>query len=108
MIYLQNTTDPQVLFIPRSVETPEGSIVFRAKNTIDLSVDVDVEVTDLRTSGLYYNVAVALPEGVPDGEYEYNLSVGDTTLSTGLLVVGERKDPNEYNKEVTYEQYETE
>lgn len=108
MIYLQNTTDPQVVFVPRNVETPEGSIVFRAKSTIDLAVEVDMVVTDLRTSDLYYNIAVALPEGIPDGEYEYTLSVGDNILSSGMMMVGEASDPSEYNKDITYEQYETE
>ena len=108
MIYLQNTTEAQVMFIPRNGETPRGSLVFKAKSTIDLSMEVNQVVTDLQTSDLYFNLAVTLPDGIPDGEYEYSLYAGEILVSSGLLVIGENFRPSEYNKEITYEQYETE
>lgn len=109
MIYLQNTTESQVMFIPRSNgDTPQGDLVFKAKSTIDLEEEINQVVTDLQTSGLYYNLAVTLPAGLPDGEYEYSLSAGEILVSSGLLVIGENFRPSEYNKEVTYEQYESE
>ena len=108
MIYLQNTTESQVMFIPRSDAVPHGDLVFKARNTIDLEVEINEVVTDLQTSELYYNLAVTLPADLPDGEYEYSLAVGDTILSSGLLVIGENFSPSEYNKTITYEQYETE
>lgn len=108
MIYLRNTTDAQVMFIPRNGGTPQGDLVFRARNTIDLAVEVNRAVTDLRTSDLYLNVAIELPVGLPDGEYEYTLLSGETRVSSGLLVIGEYAKPSEYDKEIRYEQYETE
>jgi hypothetical protein len=108
MIYLQNTTDPQVMFIPRSDAVPQGDLVFKARNTIDLEVEINEVVTDLQTSDLYFNLAISLPADLPNGEYEYTLAVGEIRLSTGLLVIGENSHPSEYNKEITYEQYETE
>ena len=45
---------------------------------------------------------------ITDGEYEYTLSYEDSVLSTGLLVVGDFAKPDQYNKEIIYEQYETE
>lgn len=108
MIYLHNTTEPQVIYVPRNMETPQGDIVFRAKSTIDLAVEVEMVVINLETSALYYNIAVTLPAGVPDGEYEYSLSVGDTIIASGLLAIGGYSDPSQYNKDITYEQYETE
>lgn len=109
MIYLQNTTESQVMFIPRSNgDIPQGDLVFKAKSTIDLEEEINQVVTDLQTSGLYYNLAVTLPAGLPDGEYEYSLSAGEILVSSGLLVIGENFRPSEYNKEVTYEQYESE
>lgn len=107
MIYLHNTSEAQVVFISRNGVTPEGDLVFKAKSTIDLT-DFSQVVTDLQTSDLYYNLAVTLPADLPDGEYEYTLAVGDTILSSGLLVIGENFSPEEYNKTITYEQYETE
>jgi hypothetical protein len=108
MIYLQNTTESQVMFIPRSDAVPQGDLVFKARNTIDLEVEINEVVTDLQTSDLYFNLAITLPADLPNGEYEYTLAVGEIRLSTGLLVIGENSHPSEYNKEITYEQYETE
>ena len=107
MIYLHNTSEAQVVFIPRNGVTPEGDLVFKAKSTIDLT-DFSQVVTDLQTSDLYYNLAVTLPADLTDGEYEYTLAAGDIILSSGLLVIGENFSPEEYNKTITYEQYETE
>lgn len=108
MIYLQNKTDSQVLFVPKNGAVPSGDLVFKAKSTIDLAVEVNQAVTDLQSSDLYFDLAIALPAGLPDGEYEYSLLVGDEILSSGLLVIGENSHPSEYNKEIQYEQYETE
>lgn len=96
------------MFIPRTGITPQGDLVFKAKSTIDLEVEIKQVVTDLQTSDLYFNLAVILPAGLPDGEYEYTLLAGDVPVSTGLLVIGDYTKPNEYNKVITYEQYETE
>ena len=108
MIYLQNTTESQVMFVPKNGAVPSGDLVFKAKSTIDLVVEVSQAVTDLRTSDLYFNLAIELPAGLPDGEYEYSLLAGDVPVSTGLLVICENSHPTEYNKEIQYEQYETE
>ena len=109
MIYLQNTQEAQVVYVPRSDGSrPSGDLVFKAKNTINLEEEIDVHVTDLQVSDLYYYLAVSLPEKVTDGEYEYTLSAEGETLSTGLLVVGAYSKPNEYDKNITYEQYESE
>ena len=108
MIYLQNTSESQVMFAPKNGAVPGDDLVFKAKSTIDLVVEINESVTDLRTSDLYFNLAIALPAGLPDGEYEYTLLAGDVPVTTGLLVIGENSHPTEYNKEIQYEQYETE
>lgn len=109
MLYLQNTQDAQEVYVPRSNgATPDGDLVFKAKNTINLTNEIDLYVADIRVSTLYYFLAVILPEHVADGEYEYTLSYEDTILATGLLVVGDLSHPDQYEKEISYEQYETE
>ena len=109
MVYLQNTQEAQVVYIPRSNGSkPHGDLVFKAKNTINLEEEIDVYVSDLQVSDLYFYLAVSLPEKVTDGEYEYTLSFEGDTLSTGLLVVGDYSKSNQYEKEIKYEQYETE
>ena len=108
MIYLRNTTEPQELLIPRNGTGAVEGLLFTAVNTVDLTMRIDQEVTDQAGSDLYAKVSVSLPEDIPDGEYEYTLSAGDTLVSSGLLVVGDYAKPNEYDKEISYEQYETE
>lgn len=109
MIYLQNTQEAQEVLVPRSIGAmPDGDLTFKATNTTNLVEEIDLYVADLQVSGLYYMLAVILPEQVTDGEYEYVLSFEDEILSTGLLVVGELSMPDQYEKEIAYEQYETE
>ena len=108
MIYLRNTDESQVMFVPKGGTIPQGDLVFKAKSTIDLALEINEAVTDLRTSDLYFNLAITLPAGVPCGEYEYTLLAGIIQVSTGLLVIGENAQPRQYEKEITYEQYETE
>ena len=80
------------------------------KNTTDLQVIFSSEVTDKRTSDQYFTFDVTLPEGIPDGEYEYTLQDDGVVLSTGIMTIqGRRDNQNEqYNKDILYEQYETE
>ena len=109
MIYLQNTQEAQVVYIPRDNRmVTQGDLVFKAKNTINLVEEIDLFVADLQLSDLYFNLAVILPEGVTDGEYEYELKFEDTILSSGLLVVGDYTKPDQHNAEIEYKQYETE
>ena len=98
-----------MVYVPRNDGSmPNGDLVFKARNTINLDVEIDMYVADLQVSDLYFYLAVILPEDVTEGEYEYELKFEDTLLSSGLLVVGDYTKPDQYEKDVTYEQYETE
>lgn len=109
MIYLQNITDSQSVFVPRSIgDIPDGDMVFKARNTIDLSEEINVRVIDLQMSDLYFFLAVTLDEGVPSGEYEYSLQADGIQVASGLMVIGESDKPREYNNAIRYEQYTTE
>ena len=107
MLYLQNTQEAQFLLVPRNGEIPEGDLTFKAKSTIDLTLEMDLQVVNLDVSALYLHLAVIVPDGCPVGEYEYSVQVGSQILSTGLLVVGELNKPEEYEKPIQYEQYES-
>ena len=104
MIYLNNTSTPQMVSSPKSRET-EGRLVFSVKSTINLSVPVDARVAQLE-SDLYIQFPVALPADADIGEYEYTLTDNAGILSTGILVVEGKSDVKEYNLSVQYEQYE--
>ena len=107
MIYLKNISDAQILMIPRNggIVTGEMSLVMR--NTTDQQ-ETTLSVTDLNTSGLYFNIAVALPGGLADGEYQYSLKDGDIQVSCGLLYVGDLQSPRQHETTITYKQYESE
>ena len=107
MIYLKNISDAQILMIPRngSIVTGEMSLVMR--NTTDQQ-ETTLSMTDLNTSGLYFNLAVALPGGLADGEYQYSLKNGNIQVSCGLLYVGDLQSPSQHETTITYKQYESE
>ena len=107
MIYLQNTTESQVLYVPKNGTEASGELTLKVRNTINQDFVID-QVLDLNTSDLYYNLAIALPAGCPDGEYEYALMDDGIVLSTGILILESSQSRNEYNKDIEYEQYNTE
>lgn len=107
MIYLKNISDAQVLMIPRNGGIVTGEMTLVMRNTTDLQ-ETTLSVTDLNTSGLYFNLAVALPGGLADGEYQYSLKNGNIQVSCGLIYVGDLQSPSQHETTITYKQYESE
>ena len=107
MIYLKNISDAQILMIPRNGGIVTGEMTMVMRNTTDLQ-ETTLSVTDLNTSGLYFNLAVALPGGLADGEYQYSLKDGNIQVSCGLLYVGDLQSPSQHETTITYKQYESE
>ena len=107
MIYLKNISDAQILMIPRNGGIVTGEMTLVMRNTTDLH-EITLSVTDLNTSGLYFNLAVALPGGLADGEYQYSLKDGNIQVSCGLLYVGDLQSPSQHETTITYKQYEPE
>ena len=105
MIYLQNTSEEQVIFIPKSIDRRDAwKVLLDVKSTISsdkfsLESWVDYE------SNLYYPTVIKLPHEVVSGEYEYTLSDDLGVLSTGMMVIGQGKETKEYNNTIEYEQY---
>lgn len=104
MIYLKSDNSAQVAFIPKDGEASAGVMRLKAVSTINLT-GFETEVIDVKTSDLFYRIAVQLPEGVQDGEYEYSLTADEKILSTGILIIGDVELMQEYNNTITYEQY---
>ena len=107
MIYLKNISDAQILMIPRNGEIVTGEMSLVMRNTTDQQ-ETTLSVTDLNTSGLYYNLAVALPKEIADGEYQYTLKDSNIQVSCGLLYIGDPQSPSQYERTITYQQYESE
>ena len=108
MIYLSNTTDAQVAYVPRDTEVPEGATIrFTMKSTVDLDRVLDALVIDMNLLKVYYNVAVTLPDDITPGEYQYELTADGDVISSGLCIVRDNGEKvGEYNKEIEYEQYQ--
>ena len=107
MIYLKNISDAQILMIPRNGGIVTGEMTLVMRNTTDLQ-EITLSVTDLNTSGLYFNLAVTLPEEIADGEYQYTLKDSNIQVSCGLLYIGDLQSPSQYKRTITYQQYESE
>ena len=107
MIYLKNISDAQNLMIPRNGEIVTGDMDLVIRNTTDHQ-ETTLSVTNLNTSGLYFNLAVALPGGLANGEYQYSLKNGNIQVSCGLLYVGDLQSPIQKEITITYKQYESE
>ena len=107
MIYFKNISDAKILMIPRNGEIVTGEMALVMRNTTDLQ-ETTLSVTDLNTSGIYFNLAVALPGGLADGEYQYSLKDGNIQVSCGLLYVGDMQSPSQHETTITYKQYESE
>lgn len=106
MVYLKNTTDAQVVYIPRDTDHT-GTLQFSARSTVGLDIPIQATMLDLKVHRLCYALAVTLPEDIATGEYEYKLTAGGNLVSTGILVVQDGQAATEqYNKEIVYEQYE--
>lgn len=106
MIYLHNHTEAQQLLIPRAVEGEPAQLILT--NTIDHD-PMEVTVSDIGSSNLYFLLAIELPSDLPDGEYEYELEDGDgERLSTGIIALGVRDAlprNGQFDEDITYEQF---
>ena len=106
MIYLQNTTEAQAVFIPKDTDIT-GALRFVAKSTVGLDIPISVAMLDLNVHRLCYHLGITLPEYIASGEYEYTLTAGGIVVSTGVMVVADAPTQDgQYNKTITYEQYE--
>lgn len=109
MIYLENTTQTQRIYIPADIAKMPGGLIFRATSTIDLDTPVDITATPAGDSDRYYGLDIVLPAGLPDGEYRFTLmdSQGEQQLAEGVLIVGdyEAAAATTYDKIIEYEQY---
>lgn len=131
MIYLKNTTDAQRVRIPADGAKQHGQMSFRMVNVIGGGEGVEsvwdpaiylvdaggAYVRDFEgrqiavgepedRTRLYYLAVVELPEGIPDGEYNYTATVDGVTVSCGLAYVGDFTAPEtEYKNTFVYEQY---
>lgn len=64
-----------------------------SKNTLNY------EVNDERTSSIFYQFSISLPNECEDGEYTYELYDDGKMIATGLLQIGDYQKDNNINNE---------
>ena len=107
MIYLKNISEEQTILVPKNGEMVTGDVTLVMCNTTDHR-EVTLPVREQTTSQSYVKMVVALPEGLADGEYQYNLMDGNILVSQGLLYIGDLHSTSQYEKTIRYKQYESE
>lgn len=120
MIYLRNTTDPQIVLLPleawngNDFFTPEehsGEATWKAMfDNKDIVVGEDPDEAYPSEFGHYLRLSVILPEGLADGSYELTLEVTAPASMVGrqtfVVQVGDYDaEKVEYEKTIEYEQY---
>lgn len=108
MIYLKNTTTRQVLRVALTgLEDRSAGLALSLRSTVENREVYDASWEDGVYEKGYLRGTVKLPSGLPDGEYEYRLAQGDSTVASGVCRVGEyRAVPvQRSDKTITFNQY---
>ena len=123
MIYA-TTAGAQVVKIPRNVSSlPEGDYRITLRNNVgrgeielsnevgefndDFSLDFSITTGNSVIDTTLYHIVEWMWPNVPTiGEYAYTLYKGDVAVARGLMMVTEAREIGQYDKALTYEQYE--
>lgn len=96
MIYLSTHSNLQVVMIPNNGLGETGAATLLLRSTTQGEDVVEQAAFISASTGLYHHVGITLPEGatrfrtgLKTGEYEYRLTQGGKTLSSGRAQVGE-------------------
>lgn len=108
MIYIVDYNGYQEVYVPATQSKQTGTLTFILKSTVDRTEPVEVSVTDMNDSDMYYHFNLTFPNKIQEGEYEYKIKKGKNLLGCGLaMVAGDKETNDEYNITVQYEQYES-
>lgn len=107
MIYIDSNKSTLIVYVPRNgvVVSALAEVELKAVSTYDKTA-FEFTVASQETRGYMLRLVVGLPEGMGVGEYQYTLTAGEETISTGLLIVSEDSmEVLSYNREISYKQY---
>lgn len=104
MIYLENAPNLQQVVAVPTASPLYGAAAFSLFSTVDRR---EVYQAAVISSGkrLTVSVAVTLPEGLSDGEYEYRIHADGVTLESGLAVIGAAPAEKQYKETFEYKQF---
>lgn len=122
MIYTTRSGQQRVE-IPRNVsDLPDGEYRLVLRNNVgrgeielsnevgefndDFNIDFSISTGNAVFDTTLYHVVEWMWPNVPTvGEYSYTLYKGDVAVARGLMMVTEAREIDEFNKVLTYEQY---
>lgn len=99
MIYLNNTSGLQQVWIPRAMDFDDVSLVtLYLTHTATRTTYSDIVIKEWSVDGGYYLLTLALPEDMPVGEYEYSLDgEQDVPISAGLARIASVAQESAYS-----------
>lgn len=75
-------------------------MILKLINKISKKEYILENLTDNKTSNMFYNIDIQLPEDIEIGEYQYELTDNNAVVSCGLVQVGDYKpEKQQYNKQ---------
>lgn len=94
------------MLVPIPAEAGGGRLELVLKSSVNLT---EARFGNGSRSGrsLYAEFPVALPQGAPEGSYEYRVEEGGETVASGVAQVGEYGSGDvQYERDTAYEQYD--
>lgn len=109
MIYLEHTEDERSVLVPLPAETGGGGLTLVVRSAVNLTEARFAGGSRTDPRSMYAEFPVALPAGFPAGSCEYRVEEDGETVASGVAQVGEYGSGDmQYEKDTTYEQYESE
>ena len=95
MIHLDNSTTEQYVLLPRTgLEVPDADEqTLTLRSTVNARTEDSEDVTIDQPDPLHIGVRLTLPDGLPDGEYDYRLTMDGVTVGSGLALIGSLDSP---------------
>lgn len=98
---------------PMPTESDEETYAFKVRSTVNQDWSVlaanDADDPQIVTDGRYATVTIDgdVHDWPSDGEYEYQLTLGEKVCASGLMAVGNVPVHTQYEQTITYKQYES-
>ena len=105
MIYLENTTDPIRVLVPKPSSRSSRSVLLTIKNEVTGEVVYRDDVEDIGTYRAFFVFRISLPKRVAIGEYEYSLKYLGEVVGRGLAQFGRYSKADEYDEKIEIKQY---
>lgn len=105
MIYVEQIRTPQPASFPKAWAAPSGDLALKVTNTTTLAV-VPVTLEIFGQDALRYDLDLTFPDGIAVGEYDYELTAGGVTVSSGLLICRPGQSVEQYEQSINFVEFQ--